>query len=123
MSDVKKTKKDYLNELASIPEISENEELATFIANEIELLDKRAAKAKERAEKNKTEGDELKAAVVGALNSETFTVIADIVAAIEIEDVTPAKVTARLTSLVKDGVVVKEEVKTEKGRVMGYKIA
>ena len=44
-----------------------DEAVAEFCANEIDLLDKKAAKAKERAAAKKAEGDELTAAVAAVL--------------------------------------------------------
>ena len=38
-------------------------------------------------------------------------------------DITAAKVSARLTSLVKEGLAVKEEIKIENRKLMGYKLA
>lgn len=118
----KRTKKDNYNDLLAIPEIAGNEELVTFIKGEIELLDKRAEKAKQKAEEDKKNPDELKVKITEVLNDTDFTTVGDIVTLIGVEDVTPAKVVARLSQLVKDQVVVKEEIKGEKGKVMGYKL-
>ena len=50
--------------------------------------------------------------------------ITAIVAQIEDEEITKAKVTARLTALVKCGVATKEDVKDEAGRkVKAYRLA
>ena len=54
-------------------------EVAEFCENEIALLDKKAAKAKERQAEKKAAGDELTDAVKAALTNE-FAVIADIAA-------------------------------------------
>lgn len=102
-------------------------DVIAFADKEIAALDKKAAKAKERAAAKKAEGDALKDAVAAAL-TENLAVIADIAAKIEGEDVTVAKVTYRLTSLVKDGVARKEEVTVEsaegkKRKVMAYALA
>lgn len=98
-----------------------------FCQNEIDLLDKKAAKAKENAAKKKAEGDELTDAVRNALSEDTFEPIADIVARIEGEDVTISKVTYRLTQLVKNNEAEKSEVEVassegqKKRRIMGYR--
>ena len=102
-------------------------EVAEFCENEIALLDKKAAKAKERQAEKKAAGDELTDAVKAALTNE-FAVIADIAAKVDVEDATVAKVTYRLTALVKDGVAKKEEVTVEgaegkKRKVMAYALA
>lgn len=99
-----------------------------FCENEITLLDKKAAKAKETAAKKRAEGDELTDAVRAALSADTFEPISDIAARIEGEDVTVAKVTYRLTSLVKNGEAEKSEItvpatETSKARkICGYRI-
>lgn len=86
------------------------EDIKAFAENEIALLDKKAAKAKENAAKKKEEGDELYDAVHAALTDE-FMTIADVAAAIEGEDVTVSKVTYRLNKLVAAGLAEKSDVK------------
>lgn len=125
MESVKKvTKKEYYVMLKEVVENSKSEnkdELVEFIEKQITLLDNKAAKAKERAAEKRAEGDELRALVEATLTDE-YQTIADITEQIDSEDVTKAKVTARLTQLVKDGLAVKEEAKTEDGKkVMVYR--
>ena len=104
------------------------EALAAFAENEIALLDKKAAKAKERAATKKAEGDELTADVRQVMSTDTFEPIAEIAARIEGEDVTVAKVTYRLTQLVKNGEAEKSELTIPGGegqksrKVQGYKL-
>ena len=99
-----------------------------FCENEIALLDKKAAKAKETAAKKRAEGDELTDAVRAALSADTFESIADIAARIQGEDVTVAKVTYRLTQLVKNGEAEKSEITIPGGegvkarKIQGYRI-
>ena len=108
--------------------IVSTEALAAFAENEIALLDKKAAKAKERAAQKRAEGDELTDAVRAAMSTEEFETIADIAARIEGEDVTVAKVQYRLTQLVKNGEAVKEQVTIPGGegvkarKVMAYRL-
>ena len=105
-----------------------DEAVAEFCANEIALLDKKAVKAKERAAQKRAEGDELTDAVRAAMSTENFEPIAEIAARIEGEDVTVAKVTYRLTQLVKNGEAEKQELtipgaEGQKARkVQGYKL-
>lgn len=87
-----------------------DEAVAEFCANEIDLLDKKAAKAKERAATKRAEGDELTDAVRAVLSTDEFEPIADIAARIEGEDVTVAKVQYRLKVLVDNGEAVKEQI-------------
>lgn len=86
------------------------EDIKAFAENEISLLDKKAAKAKENAAKKKDEGDELYEAVRNALTDE-FATIADITATIEGEDVTVSKTTYRLNKLVAAGIAEKTDIK------------
>ena len=105
-----------------------DEAVAEFCANEIALLDKKAVKAKERAAQKRAEGDELTDAVRAAMSTEDFEPIAEIAARIEGEDVTVAKVTYRLTQLVKNGEAEKTELTipggegTKARKVQGYKL-
>ena len=92
-------------------------EVAEFCDNEIALLDKKAIKAKERAAEKRAAGDELTDAVRAALTDE-FAVIADIAAKVAEtygEDATVARVTYRLTQLVKNGEAENGDVKVEGG--------
>ena len=104
------------------------EDVVAFAENEIALLDKKAIKAKERAATKRAEGDELTAAVRAAMSTEDFEPIAEIAARIEGEDVTVAKVTYRLTQLVKNGEAEKQELTIAGGegqkarKVQGYKL-
>ena len=125
MESVKKvTKKEYYVMLKEVVENSNSEnkdELVEFIEKQITLLDNKAAKAKERAAEKRAEGDELRSLVEATLTDE-YQTITDITEQIDNEDVTKAKVTARLTQLVKDGLAVKEEARTEDGKkVMVYR--
>jgi hypothetical protein len=81
-----------------------------FAENEIELLNKKAAKAKERGAKKKEENDELTDAVYAVLGDDYMT-IADVAAAIEGDDVTASKITYRLNKLVTTGLAEKTDVK------------
>lgn len=127
MSEVKKvTKKENYEMLMEIVENSNSEmkaELVDFITKQIESIDAKAAKAKEKAAEKRAEGDELRAAVKAVLTEELQT--AEIILGqIEGEELTKAKIVARLTQLVKNGEASKEEVKTEEGKkVMAYKLA
>ena len=105
------------------------DELVAYCENEIILLDKKAAKAKENAAKKRAEGDELTDAVRAAMSTEEFETIADIAARIDGPDVTASKVTYRLTQLVKNGEAEKQEIsipatETSKARkVQAYRLA
>ena len=85
------------------------DELVAYCENEIELLDKKAAKAKETAAKKKAENDELTDVIASLLTDELQTT-AEITAQIDDEDVTVHKVSYRLTQLTKAEKAIKEEV-------------
>ena len=122
----KLTKKDYYEMLKTTVEgieVENKEDLLTFINRELELIENKSVKAKERAAEKKAEGDELRAAVKAILTTENQT-IDEIFGQIEGEDLTRAKIVARLTQLVKTGEAKKEEVKSEDGkRIMVYALA
>ena len=97
--------------------------LVEFINKQIEMIDNKSAKAKEKAAEKRAEGDELRAVIKSVLTNEYQTVDA-ITAQIEGEDITKAKVVARLTQLVNNGEAVKEQGKSEDNKkVMMYKLA
>ena len=124
MADVKMTKAMWLEEIKGVVEAAdyENKEGAIeFINKQIETLAAKAEKAKEKAAKAKAEGDELRAIVEGILTADAQP-IDDIVAQIKSEDVTKAKVTARLTALVNAGIAKKEPVKVGSRKVMAYSL-
>ena len=100
------------------------EEVKAFAEKEIALLDKKAAKAKERGAKKKEERDELCDAVLAVLTDE-YATIADVAEAIEGEDVTASKVTYRLNKLVAAGLAEKADIKVgdeKKRTVKGYRL-
>lgn len=121
----KMTKRDYFEMLKGfIPADAERAvELVEFIDKQIEQLDAKAAKARERAAERKAEGDELRAMVAAAVTDE-FQTIDQIMTAMELDDpdVTRAKITARLGQLVKAGEVMKVAMTVDKRRVMHYKL-
>ena len=98
-------------------------DIVEYAAKTKEQLAAKAAKAKEKQAEKKTAGDELRNIVQAVLTDE-YQVIADITAQVDVEDITPSKVTARLSQLVKAGIAEKEDVKTADGiKVKGYRLA
>lgn len=122
----KLTKKEMFGLLLGLLEttkVAEKEELVAFVEHEVELIDKKAEKAK--GYKRKKAEDTLKDDVAACL-CDHVKLTADVVAELadKYEDLTAAKVTARLTALVKDGAAVKEEVKVDgRRKLMGYRLA
>ena len=100
----------------------EQAELVDFLDSQINAIDAKAEKAKARNAEKKANGDELRD-VVQAILTDEFQTIDAIVAQIEGEEITKAKITARLTSLVKNGIAEKEDVKDDEGRKLkAYKL-
>ena len=86
-------------------------------------IEAKAEKARERAAKNKAVGDELRAEVLAHVTDE-FQTADDITEQIEgFDDITKAKVIARLTQLVKTGDIIKEQCKVDSRKVMCYALA
>lgn len=100
------------------------EDAKAFATHEIDLLDRRAAKAKETKAAKAAEPDEFEDAILEALTDE-FKTAGDIVAAIGNEDLSVSKAVYRLNALVEDGRAVKEDIKIEgvKGTRKGFKRA
>ena len=120
----KMTKKEMfglLLELLETAEVAERDELKNFVAHEIEMIENKAEKAK--TYKRKKAQDVLKEQIYTKLDVFEFRTIHDIVSDFDDADITAAKVSARLTSLVKDGLAIKEEIKIENRKLMGYKLA
>ena len=120
----KMTKKEMfwlLLELLETAEVAERDELKNFVAHEIEMIENKAEKAK--TYKRKKTADVLKEQIYTKLDVLEFRTIHDIVSDFNDADITAAKVSARLTSLVKEGLAIKEEIKIENRKLMGYKLA
>ncbi len=97
-------------------------ELVEFIDAQIEQLNAKAQKAKARAAEKKATGDELREAVQAVLTGE-YQDIDTIMGKIEGEDLTRAKISARLAQLVKVGIVEKEQQKNDEGKkAMFYRL-
>lgn len=122
----KMTKKEMFEILASfIPEEDERAaELREFCIKQVEIIDRKAEKAKARNAERKAAGDELRDMVFGALTEELQT-IPQIMEAMGLDDpeITRAKVSARLGQLVKAGDVEKLAMFVDGKRTMHYKIA
>lgn len=123
---VKKTKAMYFAELREMVEgwvdREDQADLLEFIDKQIETLEKRKVAAAERAEKKKAESDAMTDAILAQIGNELITVD-EIVIALDSEEVTRNKVTARLGKLVKAGTIVKEAVKVEGNKRMAYRLA
>lgn len=98
------------------------EDVTAFVETTLAQIAAKAEKNKERAAAKRQAGDELRAQVLGFVTEEWQT-RDEIAANFEDEDITPAKVGARLTQLVADGVVVKEKQRVDGKDKMFYALA
>ncbi len=125
MEEKKMTKKDYytlIKEMVEKIDIEGKNELIEFVDKQISQIEAKAEKAKIRATEKQKAGDELRDRVKSILTDELQTAD-DITAQIGDENITKAKIIARLTQLVKFGEAEKDDVKTQDGRnVKAYKI-
>lgn len=124
---IKKTKAMYFAELremvmAAVEDQAQQDELVEFIDKQVETLEKRKVAAAERAAKKKVESDALTDSILAQIGENLITVD-EIVVALDSEDVTRNKVTARLGKLVKAGMIVKETVKVDGNKRMAYRLA
>ena len=98
------------------------EDVTAFVETTLAQIAAKAEKNKERAAAKRQAGDELRAQVLGFVTEEWQT-RDEIAANFEDEDVTPAKVGARLTQLVENGSVIKEKQKIDGKDKMVYALA
>ena len=96
-----------------------------MLDKELASLEKRKESAQKRAAAKKEESDALTNEILTVIKNATDDVILvdDIVEALDNEEVTRQKVTARLGKLVNAGAITKETVKVEGARKMGYRAA
>ena len=127
MAEVKVTQKELFGQVIAIVEGADVDaavkaELVAFLNKKVDQIDAKAAKAKEKAAEAKVKGDELRDIVASLLTDEVQTIDA-ILAQVDFPEVTKAKVTARLTQLVKAGVAAKETVAVDSRKLTAYKLA
>ena len=118
--ETKMTKKEMYSLIAEL--CASNEAVVEFCEAEVARLDAKAEKAKAKAAEKRAAGDELYSTVCSCLTVEPQTAEA-ILAQIEGEDLTVAKIRARLSQAVKNGVANKETIKTEGKAKVHYTIA
>lgn len=116
MSTVKITKRERYESIMALCETVgavegfDMDGIVAFCQKEIDALATRAQKAKDRAAEKRAEGDELQAAVLEALTDELAT-RQEITDRVDPSyEASVAKIGYRLTSLVKAGKAIKEEV-------------
>lgn len=129
MANAKVTKKDVLNAIATVItedfEVQVGEVTVTaadvndYITKTIAQLEAKNEKAKERAAEKKADGDELRAKIEALLTDE-FQTGDEITAALNDPEITKAKVTARLTQLVKAEKAFKTTIKVDNRKIVAY---
>ena len=124
---IKKTKAMYFAELremiiTTVEDQEKQDELLNFIDKQVEALEKRKVAAANRAERKKIESDALTDAILAQIGDNLITVD-EIVVALDDENITRNKVTARLGKLFKAGTIVKETVRVEGNKRMAYRLA
>lgn len=94
-------------------------ELVEYCEKELAKLDKKNAKAKERAAEKRAIGDELQADVLSVINTDPQTRDDILAAVVEVngdEELTVGKIQSKLNNLVEAGKIAKCKVKTEDGK-------
>lgn len=99
--------------------VADMTEKVEFIDSQIAQIEAKAEKAREKAAEKRAAGDELRETIFGLLSAEPKT-IPEITAELGDEEVTEAKVRARLSQLFQLDRIAKEKIKTESGEKMGY---
>lgn len=123
----KKTKAMYFAELremvtVAVEDEARRNELVDFIDKQVEALEKRKVAAAARAEKKKAESDALTEEIFERIGDELITVDEIVITFDEEEEVSRAKVTARLGKLVNAGRIEKEAVKVDGKKRMAYRL-
>ena len=123
MAKVKVTKVEKLEAIKGL--VQEYPDYVEFLDAEIARLNARAGKvAEKRAEKNVEKRDEYEGAILGALEHAGRAItLAELVAGVNIEDVTPGRVAYYAGQLVKAGQVTREKAKVDGKKVTIYAIA
>lgn len=114
INEIKVSKRDYLTAIIEAMHTGnikyDPNDVIAFCEHEIELLDKKTAKAKERAAAKRAEGDELTEQIYNVLYDDEFMTIPEIVKALGDESVSAQRASYRLRSLVESHRAEKTEV-------------
>lgn len=121
MSDEKRyTNREMFTYIVNGGEVTED--VKAWFVEEIEKLDRKNEKARERAAKKKEEQQPFIDAVLEYLDGKEEPVTAsEVLENVEIFE-SVQKASAILRGLVKNGFAESEEIKTKKGKVKGYKL-
>lgn len=122
MSITKSAMYDVIAAVLTSADFDEKAEALEFIAHEKDMLAAKSEKAKARAAEKRAESEVVYDKIMGLMTSDLQT-IDDILVKLEDESMTPAKVSARVSRLVKAGLVEKESIKVGDKKRMAYRIA
>ena len=117
MAETKYTKVDALNEIKEA--MADNANVVAYCDNELALIDKKNAKARERAAAKRAEGDELQGEVLAVITDAPQTrddILVAVVDATGNDELTVGKIQSKLNNLVEAGKIEKYKVKTEDGK-------
>ena len=96
------------------------EDLLEFCQKQVDALERRSTKAKEKASERKEASDALTDAIYEVLGDDPM-ILNDICALIEGDDITPAKISNRCSKLTKAGLAVKSEISVPADKEAGTK--
>lgn len=119
------TKREVYDVIEAVFNTIDNEnkdDVLAMIAKERASLNRKNEKAKERAAEKKAAGDELRTRIEAILTDEPKTTN-DIMTELGDENLTPSKITARMTQLYKNGVIEKHQVKIDGRKLVAYTLA
>lgn len=120
MANEKMTKTEKYEAIRAIlVEAGADEELVALCDHEVELIAAKAEKAKARAAEKKADGDELRATIESLL-TDTPQTAEELLAQIDGEDLTKAKIVSRMGQLVKLGLASKGQIDSNGRKVMAY---
>ena len=118
------TKREMYDVIANVFNTVENEnrdEILAFVEKEKAALDRRTESARKRAAAKKAERDVIYGRLEAILDgAEAPMTVNELLVALDDETLTPAKVIARMTNLVKENVAAKAIVKDGDRKLVGY---
>lgn len=117
MAEIKRTTAVKLTEWIEM--YGDNAEFVEYAENELAKLDKKNAKARERAAEKRAIGDELQGTVLSVISADPQTRDDILAAVVEItgdEELTVGKIQSKLNNIVEAGQASKCKVKTEDGK-------
>ena len=110
MAIKKMTQKDYFNEILALPNLPDN--LREFVEGRIEALNKKSSTASGKPTATQVANEGIKSTIVeGMVKGEKYTISNLIKSNTALADLTNQKVSALVRQLIKEGKVVRTEVK------------